>query len=217
MNGLLFFKGLIVGVGMAAPIGPLSILCIRRSLTKGHYAGIATALGIAIADAFYAMIAALGLTALSSFLIDQKELLYAFGGFFLIFLGIKAFTAQPLSVKQPLKSTGFLLTCLQTILLTLTNPLTIVAFLAAFTTMGLDREQHNLIEAFLICIGVFFGSGLWFTSLSLVAAHFRSRIKPSLLKQINQISGVFFIACGIFLLGTGLKPLVLSKLTTTPK
>ncbi len=208
MNGLYFFKGFIVGIGMAAPIGPISILCIRRSLMRGHHAGIATALGVALADSFYALVAALGLTALSTFLIDQKELLYAFGGFFLIFLGIKAFTAQPVSVNQPLKSTGFFLTAFQTTLLTLTNPMTIIIFLAAFATMGLDNIHHTVADAILIASGVFCGSGLWFISLSIIAAHFRSRIKPTILKHINQLSGLFFIACGLFLIGTAFKPLL---------
>ncbi|MBA2307506.1 LysE family transporter [Candidatus Dependentiae bacterium] len=193
---------------MAAPIGPVSILCIRRSLTRGHHAGIATALGVAIADSFYAFVAALGLTALSSFLIDQKELLYVCGGLFLIFLGIKAFSAQPESVKQPLKSKGFFITVFKTTLLTLTNPMTIIVFLAAFATIGLDTLNHTLPEAVLIAAGVFCGSGLWFIGLSTVAAHFRSRIKPPLLKHINQFSGLFFIGSGLFLIAAALERLI---------
>ncbi|MBA3751738.1 LysE family transporter [Candidatus Dependentiae bacterium] len=208
MNELYFYKGLIVGIGMAAPIGPISLLCIRRSLIRGHYAGIATALGVAIADGFYALIAAFGLTALSSFLINQKEYIYCVGGLFLIFLGIKAFKTKPISINQPLKSTSFLLTTLQTMLLTLTNPMTIVSFLAVFATLGLDTMHNNITQATLICLGVFCGSGLWFISLSTLAAHFRSRIKPSFLRHINQFSGVFFILCGLFLIIMSVKRLI---------
>jgi threonine/homoserine/homoserine lactone efflux protein len=196
MNIPIFIKGLIIGVSMAAPVGPIAILTIRRSLTRGHYAGIATALGVALADGFYAMVAAFGLTAISGFLVTQRNFLYLFGGVLLVYLGIRAFNAEPLSLQKPIKGAGFLSTLIQTMLLTLTNPMTILTFLAAFAAIGFEGKQHEFHQALLLCLGVFCGSGLWFISLSTLIAHFRTRVTPFVFMVINKISGALLIGFG---------------------
>lgn len=182
---------------MAAPIGPIAILTIRRSLAEGHYAGIATALGVALADGFYAAVAAFGLSAISTFLITQQKMLYCLGGLMLIYLGISAFRTVPGSLEKPLKSTGFLKTLLQTTALTLTNPMTILTFIAAFAAFGLVGHQ-DFYEATLLCFGVFCGSGFWFVSLSLLIAHFRHRVTPYMFMLVNKISGALLVLIGIF-------------------
>src|SRR5262245_45368799 len=98
-----FIKGFLIGVSMAAPVGPISILTIRRSLTRGPHAGLATALGVALADGFYAMVAAFGLTALSTLLISARYYLYLIGGGLLIYLGARTYNTPPLSLDKPLK------------------------------------------------------------------------------------------------------------------
>lgn len=196
-----FIKGLLIGISMAAPIGPISLLCIRRSLAGGHAAGLATALGVAFADGLYALIAALGLTAISSFLLNQRDYLYLIGGIFLIVFGYKVYTAPPVHLARPIKSNGFLITLLQTILLTLTNPMTIAAFIAAFAAIGFNESPHEATEAILISVGVFCGSGLWFICLSSVIAHIRTKVTPVLLNRINTVSGIGIICFGaIFIL-----------------
>lgn len=197
MNTIVFLKGLLIGVSMAAPIGPISILCIRRSLTRGHHAGIATALGVALADGFYAMVAAFGLTAISAFLIHNKGYLEIFGGIILIALGIKAYKADPIIFAQPIKSKGFLATLIQSSLLTLANPMTIITFIAAFAAVGF-KGKHEWHDALLLCFGVFCGSGIWFISLSSIVSLFRSRVTPAILTIINKISGVFLMTFGAY-------------------
>ena len=192
MNIPFFIKGFIIGISMAAPVGPIAILTIRRSLTRGHHAGIATALGVALADGFYAVIAAFGLNALSSFLINQRNLLYLFGGALLIYLGIQAWKTKPISLEKPLQGSGFFTTLVQTMLITLTNPMTILTFLAAFAAIGYEGTEHTQSESLMLCLGVFSGSGLWFVSLSTFIAHFRARVTPFIFMLINKISRCFF-------------------------
>ncbi len=197
-----FIKGFIVGVSMAAPIGPISILAIRRSITSGHHAGIATALGVALADGFYAMVAAFGITALSAFLVTQRSYLYLIGGVLLVYLGARAFKTEPLKLEKPLQGSGFLTTLIQTTLLTLTNPMTILTFLAAFAAIGFEGGEHDIQQASLLCLGVFFGSGLWFIGLSMLIAHFRSRVTPFVFMMINKIAGALLMGFGtVFILG----------------
>ncbi len=207
MNIPIFIKGLLIGVSMAAPVGPISILTIRRSLTRGHHAGIATALGVALADGFYAMVAAFGLTAISTFLVTQRNYLYVIGGLLLIYLGAKAFNTKPISLEKPLKDAGFFSTLIQTMLITLTNPMTILTFLAAFAAIGFEGKEHEFHEALLLCLGVFCGSGLWFISLSTLIAHFRDRVTPSVFMLINKISGALLMAFGALFILTVLKKL----------
>jgi threonine/homoserine/homoserine lactone efflux protein len=205
MNMLLFIKGFIIGISMAAPVGPISILTIRRSLTRGHHAGLATALGVACADGFYAAIAAFGLTTFSGFLINQEIILYGIGGLLLIYLGLEAWKTKPMVIETPLKKEDFLTTLLQTMLVTLTNPMTILIFLAAFAAIGFEGTQHTASDALLICLGVFSGSGLWFISLSSIIAHFRTRVTPFIFMLINKISGALLMGFGTILLAAFLK------------
>ena len=200
-----FFKGMMIGIAMAAPVGPIALLCIRRSLTKGHLAGFATALGVAFADGFYALIASLGLSAISNFVLSQKEYLFMGGGIILILLGVRALKHPPVlkeaeDVIKQFKAKGFISTLFQTTLLTLTNPMTIVAFFAAFSAAGF--ETHNDPgQAFLICSGVFLGSLLWFMLLSTGVAYFRNRVTPYVYQVINTVSGWLLILFGIGFLG----------------
>lgn len=190
---------------MAAPVGPIAILTIRRSLTKGHYHGIATALGVALADGLYAAVAAFGLTAVSAFLITYRSFLYIVGGLLLIFLGYKAYTSKPVVLQKPLDGESFFSTMIQTMLLTLTNPMTILTFLAAFAAVGFEGTQHDMHQALLLCLGVFCGSGLWFISLSSLVSHFRTRITPFVFMLINKISGACLMGFGVLFILTAIK------------
>jgi threonine/homoserine/homoserine lactone efflux protein len=197
MNTAPFITGLIIGITMAAPIGPISLLAIRRSLTRGHHAGIATALGVALADGFYAIIAAFGITAISSFLLHNRGYLDLFGGTILLLLGLKAFKAEPITAAAAIKSRGFISTLIQTALLTLANPMTIITFVAAFAAVGF-QGRHEWREGLMLSFGVFCGSALWFIGLSTLVSSFRTRITPTVLTIINKISGIFLMAFGAY-------------------
>jgi threonine/homoserine/homoserine lactone efflux protein len=194
----LFLKGLLTGISIAAPVGPIGLLCIRRSLIHGRSAGLATGLGAAIADGIYSIIAGFGLTAVSSFLVTQKFLLRLGGGIFLSYLGIRSLYAQPHTREIPVSNKSFFVLLIETIFLTLANPLTIVAFTAAFTLLGIANSHapKDYFAASCISLGVFLGSTLWFVSLSLIMSLFRNKCTPESFMWINRISGILLITFG---------------------
>ncbi len=199
-----FFKGMLIGIAMAAPVGPLALLCIRRTLTKGPLAGLATALGVALADGFYALVAALGLSVVSIFVLSQREYFFMGGGIILILLGARALLHPPIldearNVLEQFKRAGFIKTLLQTIALTLTNPMTIVTFIAAFGAVGFESHQ-TVGQAIVISLGVFSGSLLWFMGLSTIVALLRKKVTPLVYRTINTISGALLVAYGIIFL-----------------
>lgn len=189
---------------MAAPVGPISILCIRRSLTGGHSAGLATALGVALADGFYALVAALGLSALSLALLTLRPFLYIFGGSLLFYIGYKAYTAKMVEIGSPLKTRGFLTTLMQTSMLTLANPMTILMFLGAFAAVGVQQIDHEVSQALMLSFGVMCGSALWFMFISFLVASIRRRVTPTIFMLINKISGFLLMAFGCYFLILGL-------------
>src|SRR5882724_10962833 len=121
-------KGMAIGFAIAAPVGPIGVLCIRRSLAQGRQIGLVTGLGAATADAAYGCVAALGLTAVSGFLVGQRGWLAFLGGLFLCYLGIRTFIRRPAEQAAEVRDDGFLSAYFSTLLLTLTNPTTILSF-----------------------------------------------------------------------------------------
>jgi threonine/homoserine/homoserine lactone efflux protein len=190
----LFLTGTILGFSIAAPVGPIGILCIRRTLAEGRRFGLAAGLGAATADAVYGSIAALGLTFISSFLIDQQDLLRVFGGIFLCFLGVRAFLAK-VTHYSATGSRGNLWSAYgSTFFLTLTNPMTILSFAAIFAGFNMAGKNSGYASAAVLVSGVFVGSSLWWLSLSTGVGLLRSRLSDSLTIGFNRISGsVIFI------------------------
>src|ERR1051325_3732293 len=152
----LFYRGLVIGFSIAAPVGPIGVLCIRRTLSDGRASGLLSGLGAATADAFYGCVAAFGLTAVSNLFLHQQNWLRLAGGVFLCYLGLKPFLARPPKQGPAATSTmGNLVTAyVSTLLLTLTNPMTIVSFLWVFAAVGLGPEASNYAAAGLLVFGV---------------------------------------------------------------
>ena len=192
-------RGLVIGFSIAAPVGPIGVLCIRRTLADGRAAGLVSGLGAASADACYGFIAAFGLTFISNFLIDQKLWLQLFGGAFLCYLGIRTFLAQPATQAQltSTESRGLLASYSSTLLLTLTNPMTILSFVGIFIALGLASASGNYATAAILVIGVFLGSASWWLLLSGGVSLLRSRIDSRALGWVNRISGVVITAFGV--------------------
>jgi len=195
-----FLKGMFIGLAMAAPVGPLAILCIRRSLAKGYAEGLATASGVALVDGFYALVAALGLTAISSFVLERREYLFMGGGLMLMMLGIRALKNPPQLKNDVVKHRGFFTTLIQTMLITLTNPMTIITFIAAFTAVGFEDLQADISQAIIIAFGVFLGSMSWFMFISFSAAYFRKHLTPYMLWLLNTLSGIILLGFGLLFL-----------------
>lgn len=191
-------KGCLIGLSIAAPVGPIGVLCIRRSLANGARTGFFTGLGAAAADGFYGGVAAFGLTAISGFLLERQTLLRVVGGVFLLYLGLKTFLAKPATEPASAKSDASAFT--STFFLTLTNPMTIFSFMAIFAGFGLASTAHNYSNAALMTVGVFLGSAAWWLFLSNVVAIFRSRITPQWMQQVNRISGAIILAFAVTIL-----------------
>lgn len=215
-----FFRGLILGFSIAAPVGPIGVLCIRRTLAYGRISGFISGLGAATADAFYGSVAALGLTFISGFLVSQQEWLRLFGGFFLCYLGVKTFLEKSSSLQDlnsfdsvmrkktvqdvpagPMdfgKSGKALFSdYASTFILTITNPMTIIVFAAIFAGLGITQASGSSATALVLVMGVFLGSASWWLILSSLANSLRIRfLRPSGLQWVNRISGAIIFGLG---------------------
>ena len=193
-------KGMIIGFSIAAPVGPIGVLCIRRTLAEGRACGLVSGLGAATADGFYGTVAALGLTLVSSFLIDQANWLRLIGGAYLCYLGVKTFRSQPAEQAAEAKGRGLLGAYTSTLFLTLTNPLTIFAFAAIFAGVGAEAAAGNTLGALNVVLGVFLGSAAWWLILVTLTSLFRSRLTTGGLVWVNRVSGVIILGFGVAML-----------------
>lgn len=189
------FKGILIGFAMAIPVGPIGIMCIRKTLTAGRLYGLIIGLGAATADLLYSCIAAFGLTFISDILNSQRILIRLIGGALLLFLGIRIYRAQPSNPKLDIKDSGMLKSYLTTVFLTLTNPLTIFVFIAIFAALGLG-EGLSYFSASVLVVGVFIGSSLWFVILSSGVTLFRNKLNLVGLQWVNRIAGLLIILAG---------------------
>jgi threonine/homoserine/homoserine lactone efflux protein len=190
-------KGLAIGFAIAAPVGPIGVLCIRRSLVEGKWVGLVTGLGAATADATYGAVAAFGLTAISGFLVAQRMWLGLVGGVFLCYLGIRTFISKPAEEAARVRSGGLFSAYSSTLFLTLTNPMTILSFAAVFASLGLAASP-DYFSAGLMVAGVFVGSALWWVLLSNGVALFRSRMNARWMQAVNWISGGIIFGFGVY-------------------
>jgi threonine/homoserine/homoserine lactone efflux protein len=192
--------GLIIGFSIAAPVGPVGVLCIRRTLAEGRLHGLVSGLGAATADAIYGGIAGFGLTFISDMLVQQQIWLRFFGGVFLCFLGLKTLLAKPSEKSPSEKRTGLLGSYGSTFFLTLTNPMTILSFAAVFAGIGLGSTLVDYGSAALLVFSVFAGSALWWLILSGSVSLLRKKVTPRVLRWINMVSGAIIMGFGVFAL-----------------
>lgn len=201
-------QSFLIGISIAAPVGPIGILCIRRTLAEGRLAGLISGLGAATADAFYGAIAAFGLTFISLFLIQQNFWLKLGGGLFLILLGIRTFFAPPkirdLKLNSDNKQSSLISFFTSTFFLTITNPLTILAFAAIFASLGGNETntRRDYLVSTIMVLGIFLGSCAWWFILSGLTAYFRGRLNKNAMIWINRISGAIITGFGIFTLAS---------------
>jgi threonine/homoserine/homoserine lactone efflux protein len=198
----ILFRGLIMGLSIAAPVGPIGVLCIRRTLAEGRVSGLVSGLGAATADALYGCIAGFGLTLISRILVRQQMWLRLVGGAFLCYLGLKTFLAHSAQERVSTAGKGLLGAYASTLMLTLTNPMTILSFAAIFAGLGLAGDSGGYGSAGVMVLGVFIGSALWWLFLSGTVGLFRKRITPQGLRWINRISGIIIMTFGLWALVT---------------
>ena len=186
---ILFLKGLLFGFLLAATVGPMWVLCFRRTLAQGALAGFVSGMGIAVADGIYGAVAAFGLTAISGFLLQHAFWIGLAGGAFLVYLGVKILISNPTMDGEEEKKVNHPKAFLSTLGLTLANPPTILAFVAIFAGLGL-ASNADYGAASLVVLGVFLGSASWWVILAAGAGWLRSRVGPKLFHIINVVSGL---------------------------
>lgn len=193
-------RGLIIGVSIAAPVGPIGILCIRRTLTKDHLTGFISGLGAATADAIYGCIAGFGLTLISNALIEHKFWIRLIGGIFLCYLGIRTFFSKTAKDAKVSDRRSLIGSYASTFFLTLTNPMTIISFTAIFAGLGIGSTGGDYISSSFIVVGVFAGSSLWWLTLSTIVSVFRKDLSEKSLLWINRVAGIIIFGFGIYAL-----------------
>lgn len=207
----LWLRSLIIGLSIAAPVGPIGLLCIRRTLSDGRRAGLMTGLGAAFADGVYGAVAAFGLSAVSAFLIDQQNVLRLGGGVFLIYLGQGILRSKPAerAADSNRSESGAgrsdLGMLFSTFFLTLTNPMTILSFIAIFSGLGLAGgvASYGAAAPLLTVTGVFTGSALWWLMLTFALSRLKVLSRPGNLIWINRLSGLIILAFGLMALWQG--------------
>jgi threonine/homoserine/homoserine lactone efflux protein len=194
----LFVKGLIVGFCLAAPVGPIAAICVQRTISKRFLSGLLSGLGAAAADAVYGAIAAFGATIISEFLITEHDWLQRVGGVILLVLGVRLIFMHPVERKKNgAPNRGLAGDFMSTFVLTLTNPMTFVAFAAIFATMGIGAVRGRPMLTIELVGGVFAGSAFWWIILCAGAFALRHHFDFRRLVFVNRATGVFVIAVGL--------------------
>jgi threonine/homoserine/homoserine lactone efflux protein len=191
-------KGLIIGLSIAVPVGPIGILCIRRTLTRGRMVGFLSGLGAATADGLYGAIAGFGLTFLVNFIIGKQIWLRLIGGGLLCILGAKTFLSKPAEQGASVEGNSLWNAYLSTFFLTLTNPMTILFFTAVFAGLGIGSTDGDYVSAGILVLGVFIGSAMWWLVLSGFTGVLEGLLNFKRLQWLNRISGLIIMGFGLF-------------------
>jgi threonine/homoserine/homoserine lactone efflux protein len=200
MDTSFFIRSFLIGLSIAATVGPMSVLCIQRTLQRGFLYGLISGLGIATADGVYGSIAGLGVTVIATFLVNQQGWIRLIGGLFLIYLGCKTILTKPVERAAAAKATSFVGAYVSTFLLTLTNPLTILSFAAIFAGLGVGSGKNSPLTALLVVCGVFLGSASWWCLLTRGISFLRGKFTHSWLLWINRVSGCLITFFGLLAL-----------------
>ncbi|WP_336338817.1 LysE family translocator [Haloarcula brevis] len=192
----ILFQGIVLGFAIAAPVGPVGVLCIQRTLSKGRVSGFVSGLGAASADAVYGAIAGFGITLVSAFLLEHRTTIRIVGGVVLLSLGIQSFRTEPTDDSTAATDTSELaIDYSSTFLLTLTNPVTVLAFVGIFAGLGIGTAGAYVETAALVG-GVFLGSALWWLTLSVGVSLFRTRFTRAAMRRVSQLAGLIIVGFG---------------------
>jgi threonine/homoserine/homoserine lactone efflux protein len=194
VDAALLARAIVLGFTVAAAVGPISLLTIRRTLAHGRAYGLASGLGVALADGTYAAIAAFGLTAITSVLVGARTILGLAGGAVIVYLGLRTMTSRPSEAATDADRPGLPGATASIYGLTMTNPMTILAFAALFGALGLSQQGPG--EAAMLTVGVFLGSALWWLLLVATVSWLRARVTLTALTWVNRLSGLVLVVFG---------------------
>jgi threonine/homoserine/homoserine lactone efflux protein len=191
----LLLRGVLAGLAIAIPVGPVNVLCISRTITKGRVAGIISGLGAATADTFYGSIAGFSISLVINFLVREKFWLRLVGGALLIAIGLVYWFKKPKSLKEEQAESSHS-AYVTTLLLTLTNPTTVLSFLAILAGLRLGEPRPWPLTLFVV-LGIFTGSMLWWIVLALISGHFRDRFDDAAVVRMNRLAAIAIAGFGL--------------------
>ena len=195
-----FIRGIVIGFAIAAPVGPIGVLCVQRTLNRGASFGFVSGLGAATADACYGIVAAFSVAAIFNFLSDQKIWFSLAGGLYLGYLGIKTFRSVPENQAETSNAMGRATAFISIFFLTLTNPMTLFSFAAVFAGFGFGNTAGNYLNAVILVAGVFSGSAMWWLTLSGTTGLLRHKFTAEHLRWINRISGTVILGFAAYVI-----------------
>jgi putative LysE/RhtB family amino acid efflux pump len=193
-----------LGFAIAVPIGPVSLLCMQRTLALGSVAGTATGLGIAAADACYAIVVAAGFSLSADIQFIETSWFKVLAGILVAFIGLKILKAPPVEAASNVTDATLRWCFVSGFLLTLTNPVTVLLLVAGFAVLGLAEPAIDLVRASILIAGVFAGSMIWWSGLVAGVSIIRQQISQRFLQLINRATGAGFIVFGVVAIGYGL-------------
>jgi threonine/homoserine/homoserine lactone efflux protein len=197
----IFAKGILIGIAVAAPVGPIGLLCIQRTLRDGLPTGLATGLGAAIADGVFGAVAAFGLASISDQLIAWQDLLRIVGGLVLFVLAYRAWYRAPPDMPAARVHVRLISGFGTGLAVTLSNPMTIMGFIGIFAGLGLSELSHGLASATQMVCGVLIGSALWWLGLCLGTDALKPRFGPQSLAWTNRLAALMLVGFGTFAIG----------------
>ena len=198
-----FLKGILVGLVIAVPVGPVGIMCVRRTIFEGKLVGFVSGLGAATADAVFGIIAGFGITTIAHLLLDYQDWLRAIGGCILLLVGGHSLLAKPQAqLDSPPDPESLSWDFVSTFVLTLANPITILAFLGIFAAIGLSGAEATLVHAAILVLGVWVGSLMWWLALSFGLGGFARSLDRRHLAWVNRGSGGILLLSGAALLAS---------------
>ncbi|MEN3974069.1 LysE family transporter [Emcibacter sp. SYSU 3D8] len=193
----LFIKGLLIGIIVAAPMGPVNILCIHRTITCGRIAGLVAGLGAALGDAAFALVAALGITAVAAFVQAHEAWFRIPGAIMLLALGVKLWLSHPHYEQRETNGHGLFRSLAATFLLTVSNPITIAAFLALFVAWGLGSGL-TVPAAAEVVLGTLVGSAVWWVALVFIIGMLHRKIEDRHMLLLNRITAIAVVLFGVY-------------------
>jgi len=196
MDPGLFIQGMIIGLTLAVPVGPISLVCIHRTVANGRLHGIVSGIGVATADSLYAVVAFLGLTAVSGLITGHQILFRLLAGVVLILVGIRVFLSVPAEVSPGTNPEPYLKDYFSMVAITAVNPLTIIFYLTILPGFGVAMQGSLPGVAVPFIAGLFLGSSLWWLILCGSLGSVRSRLSAGNLRWINRISGLLIVCFG---------------------
>lgn len=211
-NSILIIEGLIIGLSLAAPVGPMAMLCIQRTLSQNIYFGIISGTGIAVTDALYGLTAAFGLTMVSDFLITHKMWLGVGGGLFLLYLGWQTIqSSKQLNEARQSKANGYISAFSSALFLTLTNPMTILAYVAIFSGAAISTDGTHS-AAFIMTAAIFLGSLSWWVFLCSVVSATKHKLNAKHIYAINIGSGLILVGFALYMLWQAMSSFILNNI-----